>query len=421
MATHKHLLLGLCLLLAPDGASVAQFASVQPDSAGMSAERLDRIDGMIQRSVEQNEIGGVVTLVLRDGWAIYLKSFGMMDRRDGTQMTPDAIFRIASMTMTKAVTSVAVMMLYEQGNFLLNDPVSTFIPEFKDPVVAVADSADSRSYRTVPAKRQITIRHLLTHTAGLTYYGGLVHDAYREAGLGHWYLGDKAETIGDVVKRLAGLPLQGHPGEQWQYGYATDVLGYLVEVISGEPLDSFLEQHIFLPLGMRDTHFFLPRNKARRLAPVYGRMDDGSLQLRDSTSTTPFIHGPRVCFSGGAGLLSTITDYGRFLQMLLNGGQFDGARLLSPKSVQLMRVSHFHDYPRKGWDFGLGFWVLENLGEYGEVGSEGAYGWGSAYYPRYWLDPKERLVGIFMTQLLPAGDLNLHRRFQAMVYHAIID
>ena len=399
------------------------FAPISPEDAGFATHRLARLDSVIQTNIDQRRLAGAVALIARDGQAVHLKSYGMQDLEDGTPMPTDAIFRIAS--MSKAVTTTAVMMLYEEGHFLLSDPVAKFIPEFENPVVAVAppeDAPTGTEFVTEPARRPITIRHLLTHTAGLTYGGGLATARYQEAGLIGWYFADKQEPIGEAIKRLAGLPLHGQPGEVWQYGFSSDVLGYFVEVVSGMPLDRFFEERIFKPLKMHDTSFFLPPEKADRLAPVYGHNQAGQLELREPTTTTDYLHGPRQCFSGGAGLLSTITDYGRFLQMLLNGGQLDGARLLSPKTVELMRVNHTEDmYPWEPKGFGLGFWVIDDLGRYGELGSVGAYGWGSAYYPVYWIDPQEQLVAIFMTQLLPARDLNLNRLFYTMTYQALVE
>jgi CubicO group peptidase (beta-lactamase class C family) len=220
---------------------------------------------------------------------------------------------------------------------------------------------------------------------------------------------------------LATLPLHGHPGESWQYGYGTDVLGYLVEVVSGQTLDRFIEERICRPLRMTDTSFFLPLEKAPRLAPVYG-LEKGKLTLREPTEKSDYVHGPRKCLSGGAGLLSTARDYGRFLQMLLNGGQLDGVRILSPKTVELMIANHTGDkFKRDTNAFGLGFWVNQDLGAHGELSSEGAYGWGSAYYPQYLVDPKEGVVSFFMTQLLPAGGLDLNRKLKVSVYQAIVD
>jgi CubicO group peptidase (beta-lactamase class C family) len=396
----------------------AQFPLVAPQAAGFSATRLERIDSLIHSYIEAEQLAGAVALVLRDGKAVHQRYIGLADRENSKPMNSQTIFRLAS--MTKAVTTAAVMMLYEEGRFLLNDPIDRFIPEFKDPRVALP-SPEGEGYITVPAKSPIRIRHLLTHQAGLTYGDGVAAEAYKAAGLQGWYFADKDESIGQCVRRLAGLPLHGHPGETWQYGYATDVLGYLVEVVSGMPLDRFFEERIFRPLGMHDTHFFLPLEKADRLAPLYRLDEEGRLQLVERAEDSDYLHGPRRCFSGGAGLLSTAGDYGRFLLMLLNEGELDAKRLLSPKSVALMCANHLGDrYPWGNTGFGLGFWVIEDIGHYGEVGSVGAYGWGSAYYPVYWIDPEERLVGMLFAQLRPAAGLPLHDRFRSMVYHAIV-
>jgi CubicO group peptidase (beta-lactamase class C family) len=362
-----------------------------------------------------------VVLIRRDGRNAVLKAYGMQDIEKKKPMQTDSILRIAS--MSKAVTSVAVMMLYEEGKFLLNDPVGKYLPAFKNSVVAVqapAGSTTGAKYITEPARRPITIRHLLTHTAGLTYGEGVANDAYLGAKLTGWYFADRDETIGDAMNRLASLPLHGHPGESWQYGYATDVLGYLVEVVSGMPLDRFLQERIFGPLKMTDTCFFLPPEKVERLANVYG-MEGGKLVLKETAETSDYVKGPRKCFSGGAGLLSTTQDYGRFLQMLLNEGELDGVRLLSPKTVELMHTNHLGEkYRRDVSGFGLGFWVNNDPGHYGELSSEGAYGWGSAYFPQYFVDPQERLVGIFMTQLRPAGGSDLNQRFKVLTYQALV-
>jgi CubicO group peptidase (beta-lactamase class C family) len=246
-------------------------------------------------------------------------------------MKTDAIFRIAS--MSKAVTTVAVMMLYEEGKFLLHDPVSKYIPAFANPVVAVPPPAGAPAdlkFVTEKANRPIQIRDLLTHTAGLTYGEGLAAELYKNANLSGWYFANHDETIGQAINRLATLPLHGQPGEAWQYGFSTDVLGYLVEVVSGQPLDRFIEERICGPLGMKDTCFFLPPEKAGRLANLYG-LEKGRLVLEENAEKSEYVHGPRKCFSGGAGLLSTVADYGRLLQMLLNNGELDGVRLLSPK------------------------------------------------------------------------------------------
>lgn len=401
---------------------VASAHGGQSSVAGFDAARLNRLDVLIQGHIDQGQLAGGVLYLTRDGKTVRNQPYGWLDTAAKRPMQPDAIFRIAS--MSKAITSVAIMILYEEGKFMLHDPVSKYIPAFKSSTVAVAPGPDAppgTTFVTVPAKRPIQIRDLLTHTAGLTYGDGLAVELYKKAGLHGWYFADKNETIGDCINRLATLPLHGHPGEAWQYGYATDVLGYLVEVVSGQPLDRFIEERICRPLKMVDTAFFLPLEKAGRLAPVYG-VEKGALVLNETVEQSDYVKGPRKCFSGGAGLLSTAQDYGRFLQMLLGRGVLDGVRVLSPKSVELMHANHTGDlYRRDASAFGLGFWVNQDPGFFGELGSEGAYGWGSAYYPQYFIDPKERLVGIFMTQLRPAGGLDLNQKFKVMIYQALVE
>lgn len=406
----------LALIIAVATLALSSLAFAGPRS--LDPARLARMDALIQQSIDRDALAGGVLYVTRDGVPARLQPFGWQDKERGIRMTEDSIFRIAS--MSKAITSVAVMILYEEGRFLLHDPIAKYIPAFKNSVVAEPAPAGV-TYVTVPARRPIQIRDLLTHTAGLTYGDGLAVARYKEAGLHGWYFADKNETIGECINRLATLPLHGHPGEAWQYGYSTDVLGYLVEVVSGQSLDRFIAERICAPLRMTDTAFFLPLEKASRLAPVYG-YENGKLTLRESTESSDYVHGPRKCFSGGAGLLSTARDYGRFLQMLLNGGQLDGVRLLSPKTVELMTANHTGSlYRRDTQAFGLGFWVNQDLGAFGELGSEGAFGWGSAYYPQYLVDPKEGVVSFFLTQLKPAGGLDLSQKLKVSVYQAIVD
>ena len=391
--------------------------AASPEKLGFSSERLQRLDAVIQAQVEQKKIAGVVLYVAREGKAVRYRGYGMGDLEAGKPMTTDAIFRIAS--MSKAVTTTAIMMLYEEGKLMLRDPVSKYIPEFKNSMVAVAaPDGSAEKFVTVKAKRPIQIRDLLTHTAGLTYGTGPAVELYRQAKFTGWYFADRDELIGDVIKRLAALPLNGQPGEVYQYGYSTDVLGYLVEVISGMPLDRFFAERIFGPLKMVDTSFFLPPEKAARLVPVYGIDAKGALGRGDQGD---FVTGPRKCFSGGAGLLSTAGDYARLLQMFLNEGELDGVRLLSPKSVELMRANHTGTkYAGDTGAFGLGFWVMPDVGAFGELGSVGSYGWGSAYFPQYVVDPKEKIVALLMTQLRPAGGNDLNQKFKVMLYQALI-
>jgi CubicO group peptidase (beta-lactamase class C family) len=397
----------------PAAPSAAETAAL-----GFDPVRLKRLDDVIQGHVDRKQIAGGVIYIARDGKPAHFRTYGQQDIEAGQPMAPDAIFRIAS--MSKAVTSIAVMMLYEEGKFMLHDPIERYIPAFRNPVVAVAPPKDApvgTKYVTEKARRSIQIRDLLTHTAGLTYGSGLAAEAYKEAKLTDWYLAGKDETLEVVIDRLAKLPLHAHPGEVYQYGYSTDVLGRLVEVASGMPLDRFFAERIFAPLKMVDTAFFLPPEKESRLAKVYG-LTAGKLELGDQGD---YVRGPRKCFAGGAGLLSTASDYARLLQMLLNNGELDGVRVLSRKSVELMHANHTGDkYRRDTTAFGLGFWVNEDLGYFGELGSEGAYGWGSAYFPQYLVDPKERIVALFMTQHRPSGGLDLNQKFKVLMYQALV-
>ncbi len=412
----------LPLLLSCTLTSAAMAApGATPESLGFSSERLGRLDAVIQENVDRHKIAGAVMFIARDGRTAHLKAYGQQDVEGGKPMATDTIFRIAS--MSKAVTTVAALILYEEGRFMLNDPVAKYLPAFANSVVAVPPHPGSPAgvkYATVPAKRPITIRDLMRHTAGLTYGDGLAVDDYKKANLTGWYFANRDETIGEAIDRLGQLPLHGQPGEQWQYGYSTDVLGRLVEVVSGMPLDRFMAERIFQPLQMPDTSFFLPPGKEARLANVYG-FEEGRLVLKESAAKSDYVQGPRKCFSGGAGLLSTVNDYGRFLQMLVNDGELDGVRLLSPKTVQLMHTNHAgEDYARGIQGFGLGFWINNYPGKYGELMSEGAYGWGSAYFPQYVVDPQEKIVALFMTQLMPAGGNDLNQKFKVLVYQALV-
>jgi len=391
------------------------------EALGFSPERLNRLDAVIQSNIENHQLAGAVMYIGRNGQTAHLKAYGLQDIENKQLMATDAIFRIAS--MSKAVTTVAALMLYEEGRFMLNDPVSKYIPAFANSVVAVPPppgSPPDLKYTTVPVKRPITIRDLMRHTSGLTYGDGLAVDDYKKANLYYWYFANHDETIGAAVDRLAKLPLHGQPGQAWQYGFSSDVLGRLVEVVSGLSLDRFIEERITRPLKMVDTSFYLPVGKESRLANVYG-LEHGQLVLKETAEKSDYVHGPRRCFSGGAGLLSTIGDYSRLLQMLLNEGELDGVRLLSPKTVRLMHANQVGDkYSNDTHGFGLGFWVNDDPGFYGEIVSEGAYGWGSAYNPQYLVDPKEKIVAIFMTQLMPAGNSDLNQKFKVLTYQALV-
>lgn len=410
------------LILGLANASAQSIPADEAASLGFSPERLARIDTVMAGYVAEGKVAGAVALVIRDGRIAHLGSYGWADRERRVPMTEDAIFRIAS--MTKAVTSVATMMLVEEGRLSLNDPVSHYIPGFGETTVAVPSDTSpgaSSGYSVVPARREITVRDLLTHTAGISYGTGVLAHVYQDAGVYFWYFADKEEPIGESIERLATLPMAAQPGERWVYGFSTDVLGYLVERVSGMSLAEFFQRRVFDPLKMEDTHFYLPPAKAGRLAAVYSATDSGVVRAPDEgLGQGAYVDGPRVSYSGGAGLLSTARDYARFLQMLLNGGELEGRRLLSPKTVELMTVNHVGDLYRNGdLGFGLGFEVVTDLGRAGRLGTVGAYGWGGAYYTLYWVDPVEDLVAVFMAQLLPSGGLDLQGKFRTLVYQAL--
>ena len=418
---HRRLILSafIVLLFVSALAQGAVLPTAKPAEVGLSAERLERMTKVFQEYVDQGRIAGVVTLVARKGRVAYLKPFGKLDLAQGTPMPADAIFRIAS--QSKAVTSVAVMILQEEGRLLLDDPVSKYIPEFAATRVAVqAADKGAKGYSVVPAKRQITIRDLLTHTAGISYGDGPAKDEYEAAGIHGWFLADKAVPVGDVIKKLATLPFDAQPGEKFIYGYNTDILGYLIERVSGLSLADFVAKRITGPLGMTDTHFFLPEEKLGRFTTVYGIDEKGGLKLIESPRDSFYVKGPRMCYAGGAGLLATANDYARFLCMLLKGGELDGARILSPKSVELMTVDHVGAL-YGGQGFGLGFWVTDRLGRNGQPGTVGAFGWSGAYHTTYWVDPAEQLVCVLMTQLLPSTGSDLQGKFRTLVYQSIVE
>ena len=332
------------------------------------------------------------------------------------------MFRIAS--QTKAIVSTGIMILHERGALDISHPLARYIPEWKDMQVAVA-SADG-GYDLEPARRAITLRNLLTHTGGMSYGSGPAADKWAAAGFQGWYFADRDEPVGDTIARMASLPLDEHPGERWIYGYNTDILGAVIEKASGMDLNSFLRQEIFEPLGMNDTHFYLPAEKRGRLATVYRPKAGGGIEARPERngmqSQGMYDNGPRVSFSGGAGLLSTANDYGKFLQMTLNGGEFNGERLLSRKTIELMTTNHLGDIPfRDGTGFGLGFSVVTDLGARGSLGSVGEYGWGGAYHSTYWVDPQEQLVVVYLTQIIPATGLDDYAKLRSGIYQAIID
>ena len=406
-------------------ASAQEVPVVKPETVGLSSERLERISSAVQRSIDDKRIAGAVTLVARRGHVAFFKAQGMADREAGKPMRPDSMFRICS--MTKPITSLAVMMLYEEGHFLLEDPVSKYLPEFKNPKVLVKPA--SGAPYTIPATHEITIRDLLRHTSGITYHwNDDLGPMYKDANVAYGLLPYDG-TIADSTKRLAGLPLLFNPGEKWEYSLGVDVLGRLVEVMSGKPLDEFFRTRIFEPLGMKDTYFYPPDNKLDRLATAYTYYDEKGLNRFPDTPITegPFtysadypVRGPKKLFSGGAGLVSTAADYMRFCQMMLDGGKAGNTRLLSRKSVELMTQDQLGKVSADQ-GFGLGFGVDGVKAPLAELGSPGEYNWGGFFYTAFSIDPKEQMIVIFMGQLHPAGDLSLNRQTHELAYQAIID
>ena len=393
-----------------------------PEDVGISEERLLRVrDGMAQYA-SSGQLAGGVTLIARKGKIVFLEPFGFRDREASDAMKSDSIFRIAS--HTKAVVSVATLILQESGKLHINEPVANYLPEFASTIVAVRDN--NGGYSVVPATRQITIRDLLTHTSGVSYGTGIASDRWQEAEIQGWYTAHFDEPIRETVKRIASLPFDAQPGERWVYGYSTDILGAVVEAASGQPLDAFLQNEIFTPLDMNDTHFYLPAEKGTRLAVVYSSTGEGLVRAPEGNqmqSQGQYLEGPRTSFSGGAGLLSTASDYGRFLQMMLNGGELNGVRILSPKTVELMTANHVGDLPHfyAGNGFGLGFSIRQDLGSQGTPGSPGEFSWLGAYHSIYWVDPAEELVVVYLSQLIPAGTIDDHIRLRNLVYQAIIE
>ena len=401
---------------------------VAPKQAGFAPGRLERITDHLNRNyIEPGKIAGCQTLVARHGQVAYFRSLGFMDRERRRPMRDDTIFRIYS--MTKPITSVALMMLYEQGHFQLNDPVHRVIPEWRDHKVWV--SGEGTEMETREPERPMTFRHVLSHTGGLTY-GGTDHPvdkAYREHGVRR----GEGETLREFVRKLARVPLRYEPGTRWLYSLSTDVCGYLVEAISGQRFDRYLQEHIFAPLGMKDTSFWVAPEKVDRFAANYQRQPDKTLKLIDDPETSTYLKEPSF-FSGGGGLTGTTADYFRFCEMLRCGGELDGARILGPRTIKLMTRNHlaggrdltemaigaFSETANEGVGFGLGFAMTLSEVDTGALG-EGDYYWGGAASTIFWVDPREDLVVVFMTQLMPSATFNFRGQLKNIIYSAIVD
>lgn len=398
-----------------------------PESAGFSSQRLERINQLIQSYIDSNYIEGAIALVARNGKIVYHTALGYDNKATGKKLQKDAIWRIAS--QTKAITSVAIMQLYEKGYFLLDDAVSKYIPAFQKPRVLQSFNKMDTSYTTEPAKREITIRDLLTHTSGIGYaqIGSETMNAiYAKAGVVGG-IGLKGGLLKDNILRLAALPLVHQPGDRFTYGLNTDVLGYLVEVVSGLSLDAYFKQYIFDPLGMKDTYFYLPANKQSRLAMLH--MSDKNNQVvncpEELTVNGKFYRDyPNLpggsFYSGGGGLASTAYDYAIFMQMLLNGGDYNGKHLFSRNSIRLMTLNQLGEKSLgRNAKFGLGFEIVTNASAPYSVTSEGSFSWGGMFASSYWIDPKEKIVAQFVLQQYPFTRGDIAEKFKVAVYQAL--
>ena len=413
-------LLSAVLLLSAIAAD-AQTTAAHAGSQAFDASRAATIDRALQNYVDTDRVAGIVALVMQDGQVVYEKAFGWADKEAGRKMTTDTIFRIAS--QTKALTSTAIMQLLEEGALTLNTRAGSFIPSFTRTTVAVAN--ERGAVRQVPATRPITIRDLLTHTAGISYgTEPSVRDLYEAKGLGPaagagWYTADKDESVCETMERLGTLPFVAQPGEAWVYGYNTDVLGCIVEKASGKPLDAYIRDRITTPLGMTDTQFFLPPAQRDRLAAVYSSVENKYARAPEGArGQGAYVDGPRKNFAGGAGLLSTARDYARFLEAMRRNGSIDGTRILSPRSVKLMstnQVGTLHSTTGLGW--GLGFETVDRFGA-NTMSSADAFGWGGAYGSIYRVDPETRLVMVMMMQLIPNAT-DIREVFPTLVYQAL--
>jgi CubicO group peptidase (beta-lactamase class C family) len=398
-----------------------------PESVGMSSERIQRIDNMINNAVENQTIPGATAIIIKNGKIVFQKAYGFADVPGKVKMQNDHIFRIAS--MTKAVTSTAIMMLWEQGKLVLDDPISRYIPEFKNPVVLDKFKMSDSSYSTVPANNEITVRHLLTHTSGIGY-GVIDGDEkmkaiYKKAGIVDLFTTSNI-SIGDNVKKLAKLPLHANPGDKFIYSEGLDVAGYLIEVVSGVTFDQFLRTNIFEPLGMTDTYFYLPNEKISRLVKIQTRKDGQWVHFADNFYDPDYpAKGAKRFYSGGAGLSSTTKDYATFLQMYINGGELNGKRILSRTTVNSImenQTGSLFGGEKSAKFHGLAFGVnsINGVAQAGQ-GSEGTFEWGGYFNTSYFADPKEKIIGVIMKQTQRIGDDRTSNLFKQMVFASIDD
>ena len=403
---------------------------VAPEQVGLSAQRLGRIGTWMKGWVDSGKLPGMVVCVMRKGQLDFAETYGKADVERGKEIRPDTIFRIYS--MTKPLTSTAIMMLYEEGRFQLDDPISKFIPAFANPRVYAGGSRGKID--SLPAEREINFRDLLTHTSGLTYgfmESNPVDALYRAKDNGvDFQTGDT--SLKDIVERLATFPLIAQPGKAWNYSVATDVLGYLVEVISGQPFQVYLKEKVLKPLGMVDTDFHVPADKHERFAANYQAGPGGKLEVIDDPAKSRYL-APRKVNSGGGGLVSTAADYLRFCKFMLNKGELEGTRLLGRKTVELMTMNHlkgdmadmgmprFSESTYYGIGFGLGFSVTIDPAKAHILGSPGEYAWGGAASTAFWCDPKEDMAVVLLTQLMPSSTYPIRRELRVLTYQAIVD
>ena len=417
----RKFILALFLFLAPVFL-IAQTLTTSNNHKNIDYKKLALIDGVVNDYVAKNQLAGAVTIVIKDNMIVQHKGYGYADLESKKPMPADAMFRI--MSQTKAITSVGIMILYEQGKLLLDEPVHHFIPEFKNPVVLDQFNDADTTYTTIPAKREITFRDLLTHTSGIDYSdigSTKVKAIYAKHGIPSG-LGNFNESLLDKMKALGRLPLSFHPGERWQYGLNTDLLGCLIEVISGQNLEDFFNANIFEPLGMKDTYFNVPAAKGNRLATVY---TEDSLQrlikwaddFRNINPAYPLMK--KTYFSGGAGLSSTALDYAIFMQMLLNDGTYNGKKILSKRSVEMMTSNQVKAGQFGDDQMGLGFGITSAISAAKGPRYEGSFAWGGYFGTTYWADPKAGLVCLFLTQQTPNSHGEVAQKFEALVYSSL--
>jgi len=418
-------LIAICVFYAADAQQ--KFTEATPESQGFSTEKLQRIDNVMKEYIDQGKITGTAFLIARNGKIIYHRAVGYDDKEAKKGLKRDGIFRIAS--QTKAITSVGVMILYEEGKILLDEPVSKYIHAFKNPQVLDKFNEKDTTYTTLPAKREITIRDLLTHTSGIGYaqIGSKESNAIYAKNNITAGIGSLKTSLAEDIQKLGSLPLMHNPGEKFTYGLNTDVLGYLIEVVSGMTLDDFLKTKIFEPLGMTDTYFNVPPEKQDRIVNIY--MPDSTHKLKkvsgiynmNGSVNIDYPRGNSTYFSGGAGLSSTLYDYAIFMQMLLNGGEYNGRRIISRNTVRMMTTNQIGDLSLGDDKFGLGFALVSAKGSAKSPAPEGVFSWGGAFGTGYWIDPKEKIVALVYKQVWNDPAYESGEKFKVLVYSAMVD